>query len=745
MSLSSATRISVSGLKASEAQIALSAANIANASTPGYSRKTQSTTPLTSPDGRPLGVVTTDASRTLDSHLLERHRESVSVSSEHDVVANYTSRLDLLFGQPGGQGALDTTLNEFTNSIAALSTNPSDYTTRERVLNDASILTSSLNGISQEVQDMRKEADQSISATVTRINQILQELETVNSQVAGAQGSDQLVNFLDQQDFLVSELSSLMEVDVRPGEQGRIVVATKSGMTLLERRAATLTFNETGTITAANRYSGDGSAGDLSGVGVTSGSGFTLNLTAQGSNIGGALGGYISVRDDILVQAQTQLDELAHNLAKTLSTNTVSGTDTFDTLTIDEAQNVSGVTPAVVTFSATELAALSDGDTITITDPNVNGGAAQIFEFDPDADGSDGATFSDATSFIAALTAAGGGAIAAAANANGDVEITTAAATSTFTVAFSDTASGQNESFELNLDGIQQGDEIALDFVSGTTTHAITFVRVDDPALIGANGQLNNAVTGRANDTVYGIPFDASDADAAAAMEAALNHYASANSLDPNDLTVGVSGTGDFSFAVQNGLQISEISAGITLTSVVNSGSLGMPFFVDAAAGGDVYSGSLDTDQQVGFAGRIGVNSALLADNSLLIVYETGANQTQIGDTTRADDLLNRLRDTDSSYRSDTGIGSQIAPFTGTVSDFMSQIISFQGSQSANAENLRLSSETTTFNYTQRIQAESAVNIDEEIALLTELQTAYEANARILSVVQELFDVLINI
>mgnify|MGYP001170121514 CR=1 FL=1 len=39
---------------------------------------------------------------------------------------------------------------------------------------------------------------------------------------------------------------------------------------------------------------------------------------------------------------------------------------------------------------------------------------------------------------------------------------------------------------------------------------------------------------------------------------------------------------------------------------------------------------------------------------------------------------------------------------------------------------------------------EYAVNVDEEMARLMELQNAYAANARVLSVVQELLDALMN-
>ena len=42
----------------------------------------------------------------------------------------------------------------------------------------------------------------------------------------------------------------------------------------------------------------------------------------------------------------------------------------------------------------------------------------------------------------------------------------------------------------------------------------------------------------------------------------------------------------------------------------------------------------------------------------------------------------------------------------------------------------------------ERINAESGVDIDEELALLTALQTVYAANARVMSVTQDMMDLL---
>ena len=44
----------------------------------------------------------------------------------------------------------------------------------------------------------------------------------------------------------------------------------------------------------------------------------------------------------------------------------------------------------------------------------------------------------------------------------------------------------------------------------------------------------------------------------------------------------------------------------------------------------------------------------------------------------------------------------------------------------------------------QRVADESGVNVDQEMANLISLQTAYGANARVMSVVKEMIDILLR-
>jgi flagellar hook-associated protein 1 FlgK len=72
-------------------------------------------------------------------------------------------------------------------------------------------------------------------------------------------------------------------------------------------------------------------------------------------------------------------------------------------------------------------------------------------------------------------------------------------------------------------------------------------------------------------------------------------------------------------------------------------------------------------------------------------------------------------------------------------------MISQQGEAAATAESLRQGQEVVVNSLQQRFADNSNVNIDEEMANLLKLQSAYGANARVLSTVRDMLDMLLNL
>ena len=144
-----------------------------------------------------------------------------------------------------------------------------------------------------------------------------------------------------------------------------------------------------------------------------------------------------------------------------------------------------------------------------------------------------------------------------------------------------------------------------------------------------------------------------------------------------------------------------------------------------------------------GLAGRIQVNAAVLSDPTKMSIYSTSP-QTPAGDTTRSDYLYSQLTNAVFSYSPQTGLGSTGQPFTGSVSRYLQQFLSVQSNASTQATQLQQGQSVVVSTLQAKFNSTSSVNLDAEMSNLIQLQNAYAANARIMSVVQTMMDTLIK-
>jgi flagellar hook-associated protein 1 len=255
-------------------------------------------------------------------------------------------------------------------------------------------------------------------------------------------------------------------------------------------------------------------------------------------------------------------------------------------------------------------------------------------------------------------------------------------------------------------------------------------VRVDDPAA----SPLPSAATANPNDQVVGVNFAGGMASVVAQLNSALG--AKLQFSNPSGSVLQVLNAPSLSSTVNS------VSATTTATVPV-AGNTQLPLFTDGSA---PISGAITAagSQDIGLAGRITVNSAVLADPSTLVAYQS-APATPAGDSTRPSFLLNQLTKAALTFSPATGIGGVSAPFRGTLPDFMSQITD-QQSQSANAaKNFQQVRDGVVGALQQRFDGESGVSIDTEMSHLITLQNAYAASARVMSTIQSMYTTLMQI
>jgi flagellar hook-associated protein 1 len=326
MSLTQALATAVSGLRASQAGLSLVAANVANADTPGYVRKTP--VQITSAAGD-LGASVRVAAinRQLDQYVQRQMRVESSGASYAGLRSQFYDRLQSVYGVPGSASSFETVYNDFMGSLEALSTSPDSTSARASVLSSAKVLTQQLNSMTTDVQGLRSDAELGLSDAVTRANDAMARIAQINRQLGTANSSDATTASLqDQRDQYIDQLAQLMDINVIQGDHNQVTLFTNSGIQLVGIEAAHLSFDAQGSMTASAQWSADPSQRTVGTLVLQGPNGGDVDLISNKSIRSGEIAAYLEMRDQVLVGAQAQLDEIAAAMARALSDRTVAGT-----------------------------------------------------------------------------------------------------------------------------------------------------------------------------------------------------------------------------------------------------------------------------------------------------------------------------------------------------------------------------------------------------------------------------------
>ncbi len=621
MGLSQALSAALAGVNVTQQSLSVIAGNVANADTPGYVDESASQNELVVAGQAGASVDTTGINRDLNTLVQSQLWTETSGNSYADTTSQLYQQLQQVYGTPGSSTSFDAIYNNFTTALQSLASNPSSSSQQSAVIGAAQELAQNLNSMTTSIQQLRTEAEQGIANGVQTANNALQQIAQINLQLEGASPTDGTTATLeDQRDQDVTQLSQLMNVTVVQNPNNQISVFTGTGQQLVAGpQASQLQFSDVGSLTATALWSANPSEDGTGTVTLVSPSGATTDLIATNALQSGQLGAYVQMRDSVLPQAQTQLDELANQMSQALSNQTTNGT------------------------------------AVTV---------------------------------------------------------------------------GAQSGFNVDVGSVLPGNSVQLTYTDGTNTqHTITIVS------LGTGGTLPPQDTpANPNNQVVGIDFSGGMASVVSQLNAALG--ANLQFSNPSGTVLQVINKNGSSNVVNS------LSATSTATSLT-SGSPQLPLFTDGNGNQPITGASNASGQQTtGLAGRIEVNPALVASPTSLVAY---AANTTSGDSTRPDFLVNQMTAASLPFSPATGIGTQSTPFTGTLTDYMSQIVS-QQSQAANAAtNLQQGQDTVLSALQQRFNDSSGVNIDTEMSNLIALQNAYGANARVMTTIQQMMATLLTV
>ncbi|MGZ8996293.1 MAG: flagellar hook-associated protein FlgK [Rhodospirillales bacterium] len=310
--LSYALRTAASGLVANQRALDTVANNVANVSTPGFSRKVARFESRVL-GGAGAGVELGPLMRTIDDGLLKSIRLERGTLGALSAQSGLFARISDLFGSPEANTSLSHDLAELESAFSALALAPHDSIEQREVVRRADDLALNLRHASATIQGLRADADAELVRGVGEINTLVGQIgdltETIVRDTAVGRGT---ADIEDQRDRALDQLSGLIDIRVFTRGGGDIAVFTASGRALVDGGAVQVRHPGVAVVDAASNYA----AGNFAAI--TTGSGATAE-DITGDIRGGRLAGLIEMRDKVLPDLQTAIDTLAGELKTRLN------------------------------------------------------------------------------------------------------------------------------------------------------------------------------------------------------------------------------------------------------------------------------------------------------------------------------------------------------------------------------------------------------------------------------------------
>ncbi|CUU15745.1 Flagellar hookassociated protein FlgK CDS [Bradyrhizobium sp.] len=285
--------------------------NIAGASAAGYSRK------IAVLDNLPgAGVYVAAIQRAASSGLYNNVLIATSGSAKQNAILDGLQKIsastvdDPELGQsPAAQ------LNKLKQALQQYANAPDNTTLAQAAVTSAKDMATALNQATKTVQTVRQGADADMATSVGNINQLLTQFDKVNTAIVkGTIAGDDVTDYLDQRDNIISKMSQEVGVSMTLRANGDAALYADSGVVLFDKTARSVSFAATNIYTPGTT----GNAVYIDGVPVT-GANSVMPIKT------GKLAGLAQLRDNATVTYQSQLDEVARGLVESFKEVDQSG------------------------------------------------------------------------------------------------------------------------------------------------------------------------------------------------------------------------------------------------------------------------------------------------------------------------------------------------------------------------------------------------------------------------------------
>ncbi len=297
--------IGFSGLNASQIALNISAQNIANVNTIGYSRQEAMMGSL-SGFGRMdngMGVEVTGVRRITDDYLVSQHWRSRSATGSSYAFHQYINTTEQLLGSESMN--ITKGLDSFFASLSAALDSPETPAQRSQIVSSAGALANRFGQLNESLLTQEKQIDDQLGSTITQVNSYLKQVAELNTQIGEQASKGVNTSALeDSREQIVRELSTFMEVRVNRQSDGSFSLSLPQGQPLVLAGSSTLSL-----------------AGDT----------LSLSFGPQSFEVprlqGGTLAGVLEYRTTVLRPLRDELNQIAKKLADDFNAKQAGGVD----------------------------------------------------------------------------------------------------------------------------------------------------------------------------------------------------------------------------------------------------------------------------------------------------------------------------------------------------------------------------------------------------------------------------------
>ncbi|MBL4616696.1 MAG: flagellar hook-associated protein FlgK [Robiginitomaculum sp.] len=707
MSISTILGTALSGLSASQAALRQTANNIANVNTQGYAR-TEAAAVARNVAGRGLGVSQAEVSRITDRFLLGASLSAGADAAAWQVRSDILDRVQAQFGSLDNPGSVFSRLSKAFADIGVAAQDPASSVRRLQAVGSIRSLMDEFARLDREIRSARSEVQQQINSGIDSINQLLGEINNLNSDITRGKMQGDATGAENRQAALIDELGELVDVRIERNELGAATVRTQNGVLLLGQYALKIEKSSGSNGAPGTNYSR---------IKATLPSGASVDL--QSSLQGGRIYGLLALRDGELAQMSSELAEFANGAAEALNDahanaiavpppSSITGRNTG--LLASDASNFTG---------ATTLALVdTDGALMRRVDVDFTAGTLSV---DGGATASIGSTIGDlATALNSAF-----GATASVSFANGSLSLQSA---------------GTN-GFGFLQDDNNPSNRAGRSFAS----------------VFGLNELVTNA-----NPTNFETGLTATDPHGFTAGETLNYQITTSDGRVAAEISVSISGSsiGD----VINSLN--DTSSGLGRYETYSLGANGQ-LLSTPVTGSEGYNIKLSADNttrvgtDLSFSQIFGVGDAvtsgrtasfklrqdILRNPDLLSLAKLELSATTaIGDFVagkgdgRGGFAIQKALETARSFQT----AGSLSATSSSLVDFSGRFAVITGSRAANADREAQTARGLSTEADLRRANVEGVNIDEELANMTLFQQSYNAAARLIQAAKELNEVLLR-